>query len=271
MSACMKGYNPSKLGQSALPLPNTVGSIVNSSVYQTPSGVHNVNNQLTADRHGYYGPGAGLPMLPPSAGNAVMPVPLDNTTALRSFTHTTNEMIGPGLRTQVLPPYVVNSDETRSRMNGGLPAVVTYLLPGNLPSTVYLSNGCSSRPAHTTYTHPPTHPYPANATLGENAFQQRRLTDLGTPCMGRDAMFSVVPHEAAQVTTQDVNVHGLMGSSYNNPSMALNDNNTVPESQSRMTFDQYVSEVLLPGLPPPPLGMVAPTAMSATTASAMIR
>jgi len=217
----------------------------------------------------------------PNAVNAVETVPLVNSTALRSYTITLNQTLGPQPPTRMTPSQMVNSgaglvglssgqpvhcqpcvdsvcrDELQHPVDSsGQPQAVLNLPAGYLPPVVVSPCGYPLGPTHT-YTHARTHPYTQDSLLGANVLEQRRLTDVGTSGVGSNvAMFSCL-REGGQAMTPTVNMHGLSG----NPSCPLTAPKIISESQSKMAFDNHVSEVLLSGLPPPPLGAVAPTAV----------
>jgi len=65
---------------------------------------------------------------------------------------------------------------------------------------------------------------------------------------------SVPPQQRMQSAIKGFNERGLSSVDRGLSMIAEN----ISESQSLTVFDRYVSEVLLPGLPPPPLDTVAP-------------
>jgi len=221
----------------------------------------------------------------PNAVNAVESVPLVNSTALRSHTITSNQTLGPQPPTRMTPSQMVNSgaglvglssgqpghclpcvdsvcrDELLLPVDlSGQPQVVLNLPEGYLPPVVVSPCGYPLGPTHT-YIHTLTHPYTQDSLLGANALEQRRLTDVRTSGVGSNvAIFSCL-HEGGQAMTPAINMHGLSG----NLSCPLTAPKTISESQSQVAFDNHVSEVLLPGLPPPPLGTVAPIAVNSVT------
>ena len=174
---------------------------------------------------------------------------LVNSAAARPHTITTNQILGHRRRTHSVFPCVTDNHSdlpVGSPPDNCLPRVDSVcedltLRPTDVsgPPQIVRSLSASDLPlgAVPLRGNPLTRTHTASSLLGTTAIQQRRQTAI-----------------------RNSNVGGLLGNSHDYvPVTQLRNLSVVPEVNSEsqlvnaMTVDDYLSDVLLPGLPPPPL------------------